>query len=154
MQSIFLSQRSVRSENAFFSAFTVFTSSFTSNERFQKAGEDGVRHFLENGIECTAFVCAYDEIALGAMHELQKRGFSVPDDFSVIGADNTTLAEYAQTPISTMGGDIKEICVLAWERMLKKQENKYYRNKDCVTFKSRLILRETVAPPKEKSTLD
>ncbi|MBQ5900239.1 MAG: LacI family DNA-binding transcriptional regulator [Clostridia bacterium] len=127
---------------------------FTSEERFQKAGEDGVQYFLKNNIKCTAFVCAYDEIAFGAIRELQKHGFSVPDDFSVIGADNTILSEYAQTPLSTMGVDIKKICALAWERMLKKQENRYYRNKDRVTFKSELILRETVAPPKEKSTLD
>ena len=127
---------------------------FTSKERFQKAGEDGVRHILKNGIECTAFVCAYDEVALGAIRELQKCGFSVPDDFSVIGADNTVFSQYAQTPLSTMGSDTKEICALAWERMLKKQQNKFYRSKDRVTFKGEFILRETVAPPKAKSTLD
>lgn len=127
---------------------------FTSQFRFQKAGEDGVRQILKKGIPCTAFVCAYDEIAVGAIQELKKQGYSVPDDFSVIGADNTSLAEYSQTPISTMGGDTQEICRLAWELMKRKEENKYYRSKKRIMLKSQLILRETVAPPKQKSTLD
>ncbi len=126
---------------------------FTSQYRFQKAGEDGIRKLLKSGTKCTAFVCAYDEIAVGAIQELKKQGFTVPDDFSVIGADNTSLAQYSQTPLSTIGGNTQEICRLAWELMERKEENQYYRSKKQIMFKSELILRETVAPPKNKNSL-
>lgn len=117
--------------------------------RFQKAGEDGVRQLLSRRAEFTAVVCAYDEIALGAIRELKKRGLQVPVDVSVVGVDNTVVAEYAETPLASVGANIEELCLLAWEQMQQKQKNKFYRSKQQITLKGEFLPRETVAPPKK-----
>jgi DNA-binding LacI/PurR family transcriptional regulator len=66
---------------------------------YQKAfsletGKEGARKILAlpAGERPTAFFCASDNIAVGAMDTLQNAGFRIPEDFSVAGFD-----DYAQT---------------------------------------------------------
>jgi len=42
----------------------------------------------------TAIFCGNDTVALGVMKALSERGFSVPDDISIIGFDNIEMAAY------------------------------------------------------------
>ena len=56
-----------------------------SNLRFESAGEDGICQLLRQNPECTAVICAYDNIALGAIRQLRAMGLHVPEDISVVG---------------------------------------------------------------------
>lgn len=51
-----------------------------SEYRFEEEGEDGVRQILSLGIGSTALLCAYDNIAFGAIKELKNVGLRVPYD--------------------------------------------------------------------------
>lgn len=50
----------------------------------------------------TAFLCATDAIALGAMHAVRKAGLVVGCDISVIGYGNTEAGQYAEPPLTTI----------------------------------------------------
>ena len=115
-----------------------------SKERFEKAGVDGVRQLLDNKTDFTALVCAYDNIAFGAIKQLKKSGLKVPEDVSVVGIDNITTSEYAETSLTTIDTKVDEICGIAWDLMMKKLENKYYKSKQNVIIKSKLIIRESI----------
>ncbi len=79
--------------------------------RFEKAGFDTINDFIDNGKELpTAFLTAYDEIAMGAVSALLRRGVAVPDDISVIGINNVPSSEYFPVPITTIGFDIDKLC--------------------------------------------
>ena len=118
---------------------------YESPYRFEKAGHDGIKsHFLPKR-EATALVCAYDYIAIGAMKELKKAGISVPEQVSVIGADNIGSAEYAQVPLTTIDSASDEVCSIAWELLCKKQQNKYWRANRDITIKATLVVRDSVA---------
>lgn len=119
-----------------------------SDYRFEKAGEDGARQLLEKAPDCTAIVCAYDSIAFGAIRYLKQCGYNVPEDFSVIGIDNISLAEHSETSLTTIDTNPDEVCMIAWDIIQKKQQSKFYRSTQSITITGRLIVRETVSKRK------
>ena len=124
---------------------------YESPYRFEKAGQDGVHALFGNGEThpCTALICSYDNIAFGAMKELKKLGFSVPEQVSVIGIDNISATEFVQIPLTSIDSVPDEVCAAAWDLLLKKQSNKYFRSNRDIIFKATLIVRDSVAPVSE-----
>lgn len=113
--------------------------------RFEKAGEDGVKKLLNSKTDCTAIICAYDNIAYGAMKELKKQNYRIPEDFSVIGIDNINTSQYTETSLSSMGVDPDEVCMIAWDLLSKKMKNRFFKSSQTITLQGELILRESVA---------
>lgn len=115
-----------------------------SQLRFEKAGEDGVRQLLALNANYTAIICAYDNIAFGAIKQLKQCGYRVPEDFSVIGIDNISMSQHTETALTSIDTNPEEVCLIAWDILQKKLESKYYRSNQSITIGGRLILRETV----------
>ncbi len=115
-----------------------------SNHRFEKAGEDGIKQLLAAKENFTAVICAYDNIALGAIRQLKRSGYRVPEDFSVIGIDNISTSEHAETALTTIDTNPREVCLLAWDIIQKKQKSKYYHSVQEITITGKLIVRESV----------
>ncbi len=117
--------------------------------RFQESGEEGIKRLLAEGRCPSALICAYDEIAFGAIKELKRHGFAVPEDISVIGVDNILATAYTETALTTIDMNPEEICMIAWDLLKKKQENKFYKNRQQIILSSRLIVRESVGKVKQ-----
>lgn len=115
-----------------------------SHERFEKAGKDGINQLMSTDEDYTAIICAYDNIAIGAIKELKTRGYKVPDDISVIGIDNIAIGEYTETALTTIGINPEEICAIAWDLLQKKLKNPYYKSYQNITLNTELIVRESV----------
>ena len=121
-----------------------------SDQRFEKAGVDGVRHLLGKSQDFTAIICAYDNIAFGSIKELKIRGFKVPADISVIGIDNISSSEFTETSLTSIDTKPSDICTLAWDLLCKKLKNKYYRINQSIVVRPQLIIRESIANLKEE----
>lgn len=52
--------------------------------------------------DLTAFFCASDIMAIGVMKAIKETGKKIPDDISVFGFDDITLAQYLSPPLSTV----------------------------------------------------
>jgi len=66
-------------------------------------GEAAVREFLDGRkLAFDALVAANDYMALGAMRELKKRGFAVPEDVAITGYDDILEAECENPALSTV----------------------------------------------------
>lgn len=118
--------------------------SIVSSKRFEEAGVDGAKQLLKSGVPFTAVVCAYDNIAYGAIKELQCHGLSVPEDVSVVGMDNLSTSAYTETSLTSIDFDPTGLCRSAWELMQKKLHNPDYRPAEAVVVPSRLVIRESV----------
>lgn len=116
-----------------------------SEYRFEEAGEDGVRRLLASGIGCTALICAYDNIAFGAIRELKKAGLRVPDDISVVGIDNINTGQYTETSLTTIDTNPKEVCFTAWNILRKKMKNPYFQSRKNIVIEAKLIVRESIS---------
>jgi len=115
----------------------------TSSYRFEKAGEDCVEQLEAQSV--TALICAYDNIAFGAIKALQAKNILVPQDMSVIGIDNTPVSKYASIALTTIDSGPEEVCTIAWELLQKKMNSPYYKSTQKISIRSGLIQRESVA---------
>ncbi len=64
------------------------------------SAKDHVPGFLQKG--ATAIVCGNDLIASGVIRECISRGFSVPEDVSVIGFDDLPISTHLNPPLTTI----------------------------------------------------
>ena len=120
------------------------TNVIESKYRFETAGEDGVRQILTMGNSVTALICAYDNIAFGAIKELKKAGLRVPNDVSVIGMDNINTGKYTDTSLTTIDSNPEQVCTAAWNLLNEKIKNPYLSGKKEI-INAKLIIRESIA---------
>lgn len=81
---------------------------YTSDYRFEQIGHDGIRAFCIRGVMPTAIVCAYDEVAFGAVTELRAKGYRVPEDVSVVGYNNIPFCAYFDPPLTSVDEKVEE----------------------------------------------
>jgi LacI family transcriptional regulator len=67
-----------------------------------EGGREAARTLLARSPRATALVCVNDVMAVGALRELRARGLRVPEDVSVTGFDNVTLAQFAVPALTTV----------------------------------------------------
>jgi len=67
-----------------------------------EGGRRSARALLSASPRLTAIVCVNDLMAVGALRELRERGLRVPEDVSVTGFDNVTLAQYCHPALTTV----------------------------------------------------
>lgn len=120
-----------------------------TEKRFEDAGADCVKRWIAARDASTALVCAYDDIAIGAMKALQLAGYAIPEDVSVIGMDNISTATYLDSALSSVDMCPDEICAAAWELLWRKQKNPYYRSNKDIVVKAKYIERASVGRVKK-----
>ncbi|HEX2927968.1 MAG TPA: LacI family DNA-binding transcriptional regulator [Ruminiclostridium sp.] len=91
----------------------------------------------------TAFVCNCDGVAYNLIIKLKEMGYSVPEDFSVVGFDNDIYATISDPQITTVEVDVEEMAGTAVKSILdkvKKENRRHGRS----TIKGRIVLRDSV----------
>ena len=78
---------------------------------------------LERNPDLTAVFCANDLLAIGALSALRERSISVPEKVSVMGFDDTELAQHASPPLTTMRIHTRDMARSAARRLLERVES-------------------------------
>ena len=91
----------------------------------------------------TAFVCNCDQVAHNLINKLKELGYSIPDDFSVVGFDNDIYATISEPKLTTVEVDIKEMSKIAVEFICEKI-NSSDKKHDRVQVKGKIIFRDSV----------
>ncbi|QDG66991.1 LacI family transcriptional regulator [Pseudarthrobacter sp. NIBRBAC000502772] len=65
----------------------------------------------------TAVFAANDEIALGFMSALERRGARAPHDFSIVGVDDMPTAAYFSPPLTTMRLDFRALGIATFKML-------------------------------------
>ncbi len=112
-----------------------------SDLRFEKGGCAAARALYSHGALPEAIICAYDDMALGAMRFFHDNGISVPDDIKVIGMDNILHSEYFVPSLSTIDYMNEEIAKTATESVFELLDGK--TPAEIHNFSARLITRES-----------
>ena len=111
-----------------------------SNEMADMEGES--EKFLKRLEHCTACVCYNDEIACKLELILKKGGVQVPQDISIVGIDNSNLAELSQTPLTSLDNPSEELGRAAAEKIAACV--KHGIKMDTQEFDPRLVIRNSV----------
>lgn len=78
------------------------------------SGAEGVKTLLDSrNTKFEAILASNDDMAFGALGELQKRGLRVPQDIAIIGFDNVETSEFMVPSLTTIQQPLFEQCVLA-----------------------------------------
>ena len=67
-----------------------------------EGGRRAARALLTANPRLTALVCVNDLTAVGVLREVRERGLRVPEDVSVTGFDNVTLAQFCHPALTTV----------------------------------------------------
>jgi DNA-binding LacI/PurR family transcriptional regulator len=109
----------------------------------REGGALAVDELLDAGIEPTAIACANDLLALGAMTRLRERGLRVPEDVSVAGFDDISVAAITAPSLSTVRLPLRELGARGWtfaERLLEGAAP------DRETLPTTLVMRGSTGP--------
>ncbi|HEX4204616.1 MAG TPA: LacI family DNA-binding transcriptional regulator [Ktedonobacteraceae bacterium] len=112
-----------------------------SQEEDISAGQNGLSQLLEAGV--TAVFCYNDMTAIGMLASCRARGIDVPQDLSIIGFDDITIASCVTPPLTTIHQPRVELGRLATQVILDLLQNRSGVNHTlCPT----LVLRTSTAP--------
>jgi LacI family transcriptional regulator len=97
----------------------------------------------------TAVFAGSDETALGVIEAARSRGMRVPEDLSIVGFDDTSVARFAAPPLTTVRQPLREIGAAALRRALRlaagEKLDSYH-----VELATELVVRDSTAPPAER----
>ncbi|MHB1521279.1 MAG: LacI family DNA-binding transcriptional regulator [Ferrimicrobium sp.] len=90
----------------------------------EASGYRAIGQALADGVAFSAVFAANDLMAIGAMSALRNAGFGVPEDVSVVGFDDITIAAYVSPGLTTihqpadlMGTAAAEVAIADLERL-------------------------------------
>ena len=77
---------------------------------------------IKKGNMPTAFFCASDAIAIGAMSALHEYGIEVPEQISIVGFNNINNSKFTSPPMTTVDTPTLEMGLFAAEYVAKHRE--------------------------------
>ena len=83
--------------------------------------------------------------AVGACAAVRDMGRSVPDDVSVVGIDDITLAGLLYPPLTTVRQPIEELSEAAVDLLVKRIEGREAGPSRHIVFEPQLVVRESTA---------
>lgn len=105
-------------------------------------GQTAANLLLERG--ATALVCGSDLMALGAIRSARRRGLRVPEDVSVIGADDSLLMSFTDPPLTTVRQPVLAIGVATVRALIDEIRGRGGRAGEQL-FEPELVLRASTA---------
>ncbi len=114
------------------------------------SGQHGVDHLLHVQDGFSAIFAQNDRMAVGAIHQLQLKGFSIPSDISIVGFDDMPLASYFNPPLTTIHQDTFLIGREAVKLLLQVIEDPALPPQH-ICFPGDLIIRETTTRCERRS---
>lgn len=94
----------------------------------------------------TAVIAFNDIIAVGALHAVRAHGLRVPQDISIIGVDDISIAAHVYPPLTTIGQPKYRMGKLAVQTLRLMCEGKMPIGNNCTLLESPLIVRESSGP--------
>jgi LacI family transcriptional regulator len=94
----------------------------------------------------TAIFASNDDMAAATVSVAHRRGLEVPEDLSIVGFDDTSVARFASPPLTTVRQPLREIGGAALRRALAlaagEKVDSYH-----VELATELVVRHSTAPP-------
>lgn len=117
-----------------------------------EGGKRALQKLSKRREQPTALMCSNDMTAIGVMRQAFDLGIAVPQELSVIGFDDTRLADFMIPPLTTIQMSQAELATLAFNALLKevKREAPSPNGTEYV-LKTHLILRKSTTFPSSSS---
>ncbi len=118
-----------------------------SFDRPVQIGYQGALQLMSDHPEITALFAATDEIAIGTLTAVWQLGLKVPEDVSVIGFDDISLASNITPPLTTIRQPIGQISRAIVEMAINLAEDPHQERVDLV-LPTELVVRNSCQKPR------
>ena len=98
---------------------------------------------VDENAPVTAIMCTADITALGVMHGIEKRGKSVPADYSIIGYDDIRALRYVESRLTTVRQKIFDKGCICAQILLDKMNNPETHVSKKTVIEPELIIRNS-----------
>ena len=88
-----------------------------------------------------ALFCAYDQMAVGALHAMHENNLHAPEDMAIIGFDNITVSKYIEGGLTTIENPCEDMISIAVSILAKRTKNR--RSAQQIALRPNLIVRST-----------
>jgi LacI family transcriptional regulator len=116
----------------------------TNGNFMQQGGYEAAKSLLGLQPQPTAIFAANDMSALGAMSALREAGLSVPDDISLVGFDDVSIAEHVHPSLTTVRQPLAQMSRAAVNTLLAMISG-LEAPAQRITLPAELVVRETTA---------
>lgn len=103
--------------------------------------EKAVSDFIDKEISFSAVLASEDLLAISAMHALNKKGYTIPEDLPVIGFNNSLLCECTMPKLTSVDNMVDTLCTTAVTVLRDVFEGKTVTPK--MTLSAKLVERDT-----------
>jgi DNA-binding LacI/PurR family transcriptional regulator len=121
-------------------------SSFGDSEGVE-LGRAGASALLSRSDRPTAIVAINDMYALGAYVGARDRGLRIPEDVSIVGFDDISIAQIAQPGLTTLRQPVKMLSQALVTMLIGRVEGTYHESTPHITVAPELVERGSTAPP-------
>lgn len=113
------------------------------------SAQEPVRSLLDLPQPPTALCCFDDMLALGAIQVLHHAGKRIPEDWSVTGFDDITIAELMSPPLTTFKQPTYTLGAQAVNLLLRAMNSASSDDSapNTITLRGEIIVRSSTAPP-------
>ncbi len=102
---------------------------------------------IAQGVPFTALMAYNDISAIGAMQAFQEEGFRTPEDISIVGFDDISIASFAIPALTTVRQPLEEMGRIAAQTLLDRiYDSAPYVEE--IAVEPKLIVRKTTGPPR------
>ncbi|MFL6734415.1 MAG: LacI family DNA-binding transcriptional regulator [Sphingomicrobium sp.] len=142
-------ERRLGFEDALKAASILLPRSFMAEGSYTfESGLDAANRLLDLSPRPTAIFASNDEMAAGVVHAARQRGLTIPDDLSIIGFDDTSIAAHMWPPLTTVRWPIISMARSAALKLVGDVLNPDSKVDEPSMFISTLVRRASVAPPR------
>lgn len=115
-------------------------------DNLYSGGESAVNLLIAQGIRFSAIFASNDAMAIGAMRSLREHGLRIPEDTSITGVDDITLASYCEPPLTTVAQLKYEVGLMAVSSLIERIEERYTDGPRENVMDVHLVIRRSTAP--------
>ncbi|WP_069812345.1 LacI family DNA-binding transcriptional regulator [Streptomyces sp. TP-A0874] len=113
---------------------------------YHESGFHGANALFDLAEPPTAVFAASDQMALGVIEGLRRRGLRVPHDASVVGFDDLPIVRWSSPPLTTVRQPLSEMGALAARTVLRSMRGEELES-PRVELATELVVRASSAPP-------
>lgn len=107
---------------------------FVDGKWTEQDAYEATRAVLASHPEITAIFAASDTMALGAMNAIKAAGYTIGQDFTLIGFDGISILRYTSPPLATVAQGLVRIGELACETLFNICQGKPFDPQNHVDF--------------------